>query len=40
MVPGTIRTQKEKKKEKEENRKEITAVVSCEMAIPLDRNHP
>lgn len=25
---------------KEENEKGTTAVVSCEMAIPLDRNHP
>lgn len=43
MVSGTSRTQKEKEEEeeeKEENGKEVTAVVSCEMAIPLDRNHP
>jgi len=30
----------QKEDEEEENEKEATAVVSCEMAIPLDRNHP
>lgn len=29
-----------KKRRTRENEKEATAVVSCEMAIPLDRNHP
>lgn len=39
-VPGASQARKEEEEEKEENEKEATTVVSCEMAIPLDRNHP
>lgn len=39
-VPEASQARKEEKEEKEKNGKEATAVVSCEMVIPLDRNHP
>jgi len=39
-IPGASQARKEKAEEKEEDEKEATTVVSCEMAISLDRNHP